>query len=194
MKYLLFILIFIIFSSIGFSFFNKDKINLDGYSEDIYDYSINLINGNTIDLKSYEGKKIILVNVASKCGYTPQYDGLQKLYEKYNEELEVVGVPANDFLWQGPGKNKDIQTFCKVNYGVTFPIVEKSIVKKTKGQHPLFTWLTHKDLNGWNDTAPGWNFYKYLIDENGSLISVLPSKVKPFDEEIINFIENNETD
>tara|TARA_Y100001970_G_scaffold127090_1_gene157044 strand:+ start:106 stop:690 length:585 start_codon:yes stop_codon:yes gene_type:complete len=194
MKYLLFILIFIIFSSIGFSFFNKDKINLDGYSEDIYDYSINLINGNTIDLKSYEGKKIILVNVASKCGYTPQYDGLQKLYEKYNEELEVVGVPANDFLWQEPGKNKDIQTFCKVNYGVTFPIVEKSIVKKTKGQHPLFTWLTHKDLNGWNDTAPGWNFYKYLIDENGSLISVLPSKVKPFDEEIINFIENNETD
>ena len=194
MKYLLFILIFIIFSSIGFSFFNKDKINLDGYSEDIYDYSINLISGNTIDLKSYEGKKIILVNVASKCGYTPQYDGLQKLYEKYNEELEVVGVPANDFLWQEPGKNKDIQTFCKVNYGVTFPIVEKSIVKKTKGQHPLFTWLTHKDLNGWNDTAPGWNFYKYLIDENGSLISVLPSKVKPFDEEIINFIENNETD
>ena len=194
MKYLLFALIFIIFSSIGFSFFNKDKINLDGYSEDIYDYSINLISGNTIDLKSYEGKKIILVNVASKCGYTPQYDGLQKLYEKYNEELEVVGVPANDFLWQEPGKNKDIQTFCKVNYGVTFPIVEKSIVKKTKGQHPLFTWLTHKDLNGWNDTAPGWNFYKYLIDENGSLISVLPSKVKPFDEEIINFIENNETD
>ncbi len=194
MKYLLFILIFIILSSIGFSFFNKDKINLDGYSKDIYDYSINLISGNTINLKSYEGKKIILVNVASKCGYTPQYDGLQKLYEKYNEELEIVGVPANDFLWQEPGKNKDIQTFCKVNYGVTFPIVEKSIVKKAKGQHALFTWLTHKDLNGWNDAAPGWNFYKYLIDENGKLISVLPSKVKPFDGEIINFIENNETD
>ena len=194
MKYLLFILIFIILSSIGFSFFNKDKINLDGYSKDIYDYSINLISGNTINLKSYKGKKIILVNVASKCGYTPQYDGLQKLYEKYNEELEIVGVPANDFLWQEPGKNKDIQTFCKVNYGVTFPIVEKSIVKKAKGQHALFTWLTHKDLNGWNDAAPGWNFYKYLIDENGKLISVLPSKVKPFDEEIINFIENNETD
>ena len=83
MKYLLFILIFIIFSSIGFSFFNKDKINLDNYSDNIYDYSINLINGNTVDLKSYRGKKIILVNVASKCGYTPQYDGLQKLYEKY---------------------------------------------------------------------------------------------------------------
>ena len=116
MKYLLFILIFIILSSIGFSFFNKDKINLDGYSKDIYDYSINLISGNTLDLKSYEGKKIILVNVASKCGYTPQYDGLQKLYEKYNEELEIVGVPANDFLWQEPGKNKDIQTFCKINY------------------------------------------------------------------------------
>tara|TARA_B100001029_G_C15026525_1_gene433977 strand:- start:864 stop:1445 length:582 start_codon:yes stop_codon:yes gene_type:complete len=193
MKYLLFILVFIIFSSIGFSFFNKDKINLDNYSENIYDYSINLINGNTVDLKSYRGKKIILVNVASKCGYTPQYDGLQKLYEKYNQKLEVVGVPANDFLWQEPGKNKDIQTFCKVNYGVTFPIVEKSIVKKTKGQHPLFTWLTHEDLNGWNDAAPGWNFYKYLIDEDGKLIRVLSSKVKPFDEQIINFIEN-ETD
>jgi len=190
MKYLLFILIFIIFSSIGFSFFNKDKINLENYSKDIYDYKINLINGDLIDLKSYKGKKIILVNVASKCGYTPQYDGLQKLYEQYNEKLEIVGVPANDFLWQEPGKNKDIQTFCKVNYGVTFPIVEKSIVKKIKGQHPLFTWLTYEGLNGWNDVAPGWNFYKYLINEDGKLISVLPSKVKPFDQEIINFIES----
>lgn len=191
MKYLLFILVFIIFSSIGFSFFNKDKINLDNYSENIYDYSINLINGNTVDLKSYRGKKIILVNVASKCGYTPQYDGLQKLYEKYNQKLEVVGVPANDFLWQEPGKNKDIQTFCKVNYGVTFPIVEKSIVKKTKGQHPLFTWLTHEDLNGWNDAAPGWNFYKYLIDEKGKLSKVLASSINPRDSIITDFIESD---
>ena len=191
MKYFLFILVFIIFSSIIFSFFNKDKINLDNYSENIYDYSINLINGNTVDLKSYRGKKIILVNVASKCGYTPQYDGLQKLYEKYNQKLEVVGVPANDFLWQEPGKNKDIQTFCKVNYGVTFPIVEKSIVKKTKGQHPLFTWLTHEDLNGWNDAAPGWNFYKYLIDEKGKLSKVLASSINPRDSIITDFIESD---
>ena len=112
------------------------------------------------------------------------------MYEKFNNEIEIIGFPANDFLWQEPGKNKDIQTFCNVNYGVTFPLVEKSVVKKKKDQHPLFSWLSHKDLNGWNDAAPGWNFYKYLVDKEGKLISVHSSKIKPFDEQILNFIDS----
>ena len=190
MKYLLFVLIFITLSSFVFSFFNSDNAEIDDNSTNVYDYSVTLINGEKLDIKAYQGKKIIIVNVASKCGYTPQYDGLQKLYDKYNDKIEVIGFPANDFLWQEPGKNEDIQTFCKVNYGVTFPIVQKSVVKKNKKQHPLFSWLTHKGLNGWNDSAPGWNFYKYLINENGELVNIFPSKIKPQDQQIINFIEN----
>jgi len=190
MKYLVFIIIFVVLLSFVFSFFNNNDTNIDNLSSNFYDYSVELINGEKLDFNKLKGKKIIIVNVASKCGYTPQYSGLQKLYEKFNNEIEIIGFPANDFLWQEPGKNKDIQTFCNVNYGVTFPLVEKSVVKKNKDQHPLFSWLSHKDLNGWNDAAPGWNFYKYLVDEEGRLISVHSSKIKPFDEQILNFIDS----
>ena len=190
MKYLLFLLIFIVLSSFLFSFFNRNSTDVSRYSEDIYDYSAKLINGKQLNFKTLKGKKIIIVNVASKCGYTPQYEDLQKLYDIYNNQIEIVGFPSNDFLWQEPGKNVDIQKFCKINYGVTFPLIEKSVVKKNKNQHSLFSWLTHKELNGWNDYSPGWNFYKYLINEKGELVNVYSSKVKPFDQQIINFIEN----
>ena len=188
MKYVIFLSVFVVLLSFVFSFFNSSDTNIENLSSNIYDYSVDLISGKQLSLSELQGKKILIVNVASKCGYTPQYDGLQKLYNKYNNEIEIVGFPANDFLWQEPAKNKDIQTFCNVNYGVTFPLVEKAVVKKNKNQHPLFSWLTHKELNGWNDSSPGWNFYKYLIDEKGKLINVFPSKTKPLDEQIVNFI------
>ena len=129
------------------------------------------------------------MNVASKCGYTPQYQDLQKLYETYSEDLVVLGFPANDFLWQEPGKNEKIKEFCSTNYGVTFPMFEKISVKKSKKQHPLYLWLSNQKLNGWNNQAPSWNFYKYLIDEEGKLIKVFSSKTIPFDEQIVKYLE-----
>ena len=190
MKYVIFIIIFIVLLSFVFSFFNSSDANIEDLSSNIYDYSVELINGEQLNFKEFQGKKILIVNVASKCGYTPQYDGLQKLYDKFKNEIEIIAFPANDFLRQEPGNNEDIQTFCKMNYGVTFPLVQKSVVKINKNQHPLFSWLTHKELNGWNDSAPGWNFYKYLINEEGKLINVFPSKVKPLDDKILNFIDS----
>jgi len=157
--------------------------------ESIYDIQINSITGDKIDLSEFKGKKILFVNVASKCGYTPQYQGLQELYERYNEKIEIIGFPANDFLWQEPAKNDEIKSFCSVNYGVTFPIIEKTVVKKNKDQHPIYTWLSHSDLNGWNDLAPGWNFYKYLVDEDGKLIEIFPSKIKPLDSQIVDLLK-----
>ena len=192
MKYIMIILILILLSSsFAFTFFGKkDKgVDLTNKSKSIYDYSINLIDGKEELMDKYKGKKILFVNVASKCGYTPQYQGLQELYEKYNEKIEIIGFPANDFLWQEPAKNDEIKSFCSVNYGVTFPIIEKTVVKKSKDQHPIYTWLSHSDLNGWNDSAPSWNFYKYLVDEKGKLIEIFPSKIKPLDSEIVDLIK-----
>ena len=176
--------------SLMFAFFGSEKVKLDGMSKSIYDYKIDLIDGELISMQSYLGKKIIIVNVASKCGYTPQYKELQELYEKYQDKVEIIGFPANDFLWQEPAKNAEIKKFCSINYGVNFSLVEKTVVKKNKHQHPIFTWLTHKDLNGWNDAAPGWNFYKYLIDEDGKLVKSFSSKIKPFDNQIVQFLED----
>tara|TARA_B100000427_G_scaffold121747_2_gene101377 strand:- start:1735 stop:2298 length:564 start_codon:yes stop_codon:yes gene_type:complete len=171
-------------------FFKTEKVNIEGLSSSFYDYSVELINGDKVTLDKYKGKKVIIVNVASKCGYTYQYGGLQKLYDEYGDKVEIIGVPSNDFLFQEPGKNKDIQTFCKSNYGVEFPIIKKTVVKKNSKQHPLYSWLSFKELNGWNDSPPGWNFYKYLINEEGTLVNILSSKTKPQDKEVIDFINN----
>ena len=189
MKYILIIVVIMIFSTFTYAFFSKSKASLNDKSKNIYDYSINLIDGKKIILGDYKGKKIIFVNVASKCGYTPQYKGLQELYEKYSNQLVIIGFPANDFLWQEPAKNNEIKSFCSTNYGVTFPLVEKTVVKKSNKQHPIYTWLSHSELNGWNDSAPSWNFCKYLIDEDGKLLEMFTSKVKPSDERIIKYLE-----
>ena len=111
----------------------------------IYDYEANSIDGELVQLSNYKGKKIIIVNVASKCGYTYQYKGLQELYEKYKDKVEILAFPSNDFLWQEPGKNSSIKTFCSTNYGVEFPLFEKIVVKKKKNQHPIYTWLSNKN-------------------------------------------------
>tara|TARA_B100000131_G_scaffold321508_2_gene372402 strand:+ start:334 stop:909 length:576 start_codon:yes stop_codon:yes gene_type:complete len=191
MKYfMLFVGIILMMGFVFPYFFKTEKVNIEGLSSSFYDYSVELINGDKVTLDKYKGKKVIIVNVASKCGYTYQYGGLQKLYDEYGDKVEIIGVPSNDFLFQEPGKNKDIQTFCKSNYGVEFPIIKKTVVKKNSKQHPLYSWLSFKELNGWNDSPPGWNFYKYLINEEGTLVNILSSKTKPQDKEIIDFINN----
>ena len=191
MKYFMLFVGIILMTGFVFPYFFKtEKVNIEGLSSSFYDYSVELINGDKVTLDKYKGKKVIIVNVASKCGYTYQYGGLQKLYDEYGDKVEIIGVPSNDFLFQEPGKNKDIQTFCKSNYGVEFPIIKKTVVKKNSKQHPLYSWLSFKELNGWNDSPPGWNFYKYLINEEGTLVNILSSKTKPQDKEIIDFINN----
>ena len=188
---ILFICLFILTISFSYAFFKKEEaVELSDLSYSIYDYEAVSIDGELVKLSEYKGKKIIIVNVASKCGYTYQYGGLQKLYDEYGDKIQIIGVPSNEFLFQEPGKNKDIQTFCSSNYGVEFPIVKKTVVKKNSNQHPLYSWLSFKELNGWNDSPPSWNFYKYLIDEEGVLVNVLSSKIKPQDKEIMDFINN----
>lgn len=157
-------------------------------SSTVYDFSLTGTDGKEINLNAFKGKKILFVNVASKCGYTPQYEGLQKLYEQNKENLVIIGLPCNQFMNQEPGTNEEIQTFCKKNYGVTFPITQKIYVKGDK-IHPLYNWLTRKELNGVEDSKVKWNFQKYLIDEEGALIRVFGSKVKPLDEEVITAVK-----
>ena len=153
----------------------------------IYEIPLKTIEGEETTLAAYKGKKMLIVNVASKCGYTPQYANLQELYNEFGEKVVVIGFPANNFGWQEPGTNEEIQSFCSKNYGVTFPMFEKIDVKG-KDQHPLYQWLTDKKLNGWNDKGPNWNFCKYLISEDGKLLKFFPPSVNPVSEEIINLL------
>jgi glutathione peroxidase len=153
-------------------------------AKSLYDLSIELNNGTTLSFNSMKGKKILLVNTASSCGYTPQYAELQQLYEKNKDRLEVVAFPANDFKEQEKENDAVIASFCKINYGVSFPLAKKNQVIKGGSQQAVFQWLTNKGLNGWNNAAPGWNFYKYLIDEEGKLVAVYPSQVSPLEIQI----------
>jgi glutathione peroxidase len=154
----------------------------------LFDLSVVLNNGNTLSLSELRGKKIMIVNTASDCGYTPQYDDLQKLYEQNKEKLTVIGFPANDFKEQEKGTDEEIGQFCKINYGVTFPLVKKSTVKKGEDQNEVFKWLTDKNKNGWNDREPPWNFSKYLVDENGVLINYFGPSVSPLNDNVIKLI------
>jgi glutathione peroxidase len=161
-------------------------INMDNTtpSKSIYDMSITSLMGDDIDMKALKGKKVLFVNVASQCGYTPQYAELQKLSEKHGDDLTVIGLPCNQFGGQEPGSADDIARFCEKNYGVTFTITEKIDVKG-KNQHPLYAWLTQKKLNGVEDSEVKWNFQKYLVSENGELLKVYSSSVKPMSAELI---------
>ena len=154
-------------------------------------YTLNdTLNNNTaFNFETLKGKKVLLVNTASDCGYTNQYDDLQKLSELYKDKLVVIGFPANDFKEQEKGSDDDIAQFCKLNYGVTFPLVKKSIVIKSVQQNPVFDWLTNAAKNGWNDKAPTWNFSKYLVNENGVLVNYFDPSVSPLDSEVKNAIE-----
>ncbi len=152
-------------------------------AKSIYDFKVEALDGQTIDFSKFKGKKILIVNTASKCGYTTQYEGLEALYKKYQDKLVIVGFPANNFGGQEPGTNTEIGEFCKKNYGVTFPMAAKVSVKGDD-KAPIFKWLTSKSENGVLDAEIGWNFGKFLLDENGHLLSYFPSKVTPMSEEI----------
>lgn len=149
----------------------------------IYQFKVAGLEGGTIDLSSFKGKKILVVNTASACGYTPQYKELEELYEKYKNKLVIVGFPANNFGGQEPGTNTEIKEFCTKNYGVTFPMAAKISVKGDD-MAPIYSWLTNKSQNGVLDAIIGWNFNKFLIDENGNMLAYFPSKVTPMSEEI----------
>ncbi len=153
-------------------------------------YDIKLLSLNekdNIDLSAFKGKYVLFVNVASKCGYTPQYEGLQALYEANKDKLVVIGLPCNQFGFQEPGDSTEIATFCRMDYGVTFPIAEKLSVKGDN-QHPLYTWLTTKELNSVGDYKVTWNFNKFLVSPEGTLLGYFDSKVKPQSEEIISLL------
>lgn len=160
------------------------------YSQDqsIYDFKVQTLEGEDFSFEQLKGKKVMIVNTASKCGFTPQYEDLQELWEHYGgDDFIIIGFPANNFMNQEPGSDEDIQAFCSRNYGVTFPMMSKISVKG-KDMHPVYKWLTQKELNKFEDSKVQWNFQKYLIDENGQLVKVIKPKVKPTDPEILNWL------
>ena len=170
----------------------KNTTQLSGTKEPAVSFYSNKavgINGDTIDFASLMGKKVLLVNTASDCGYTRQYDDLQKLSDEYKGKLIVLGFPANDFKQQEKGANDEIATFCKANFGVTFPLMEKSVVIRSPQQNPVFQWLTDPSKNGWNNKAPTWNFSKYLVNEKGALTHYFDPSVSPLSEAVKKAIE-----
>lgn len=155
----------------------------------LYDLHANGIDGTPLQLSKQKGKKIMFVNTASDCGYTSQYEGLERLSQQYKGSLLVVAFPANDFQQQEKGNDKQIAEFCKKNYGVSFPLMQKSKVVKGEGQHEIFQWLTDKNKNGWNDQEPTWNFCKYLVNEKGTLVNVFESSIEPMSREVLDAVE-----
>lgn len=156
----------------------------------IHQFSVNTLEGDVYKLSSLQGKKVMIVNVASKCGLTPQYEELQSLYEQFKDSnFIIIGFPANNFLNQEPGTPEEIRSFCTKNYGVTFPIMEKISVKGND-IHPLYAWLTSKAQNGVEDAPVQWNFQKFLIDENGNYVRSVSPKTSPLSEDIVNWIRN----
>jgi glutathione peroxidase len=175
---------------IGFLFFGIIMVaTLVAQQKSFYDFTVKTIEGNELSLLQFKGKKVMIVNVASQCGLTPQYEKLQKLYEKYGkDDFVVIGFPANNFRNQEPGTNEEIQAFCTSNYGVTFPMMEKISVAG-EDIAPLYQWLTSKHENGKEDAPVSWNFQKFLIDENGNWIKAIDPRTSPMDETVISWIE-----
>lgn len=160
-----------------------------GQSKSLYDFKVKDIDGKEFDMSSLKGKKVLIVNVASKCGLTPQYEKLQALYTKYKDKnFIIIGFPSNNFKEQEPGSNQDIKQFCSLNYGVTFPMMSKVEVI---GEHkaPIYKWLTEKSENGKLDAEVQWNFQKFMIDENGQLVDFVSPREDPFSEKIVKWIE-----
>lgn len=157
-------------------------------AQSIHSFTVKSIDGKDIKMSSFKGKKILIVNTASKCGYTPQYESLEKVYEQYKDKLVIIGFPCNQFGGQEPGSNEEIVEFCKKNYGVTFPLADKVDVKGTNTA-AIYQWLTQKSKNGVLDASISWNFNKFLLDENGKMIAYYPSNVKPDSEAILSHLK-----
>ncbi|WP_020605244.1 glutathione peroxidase [Spirosoma spitsbergense] len=147
-------------------------------TKSLYDFTVKSLEGKPVALNAYKGKKVVILNVASKCGFTPQYADWEKFYKEHGDKVVVLGFPANNFGSQEPGTSEEIGAFCQKNYGVTFPMFEKVDVLGAN-QAPLYKWLTTKSLNGWNDKVPTWNFCKYVVNEKGELTNFFASSVKP---------------
>jgi glutathione peroxidase len=156
--------------------------------QSIYDFKVDGLTGGTIDFAQFRGKKILIVNTASHCTYTPQYGQLEALYKKYQDKLVIVGFPCNNFFFEERGNNKEIEEFCKKNYGVSFPMASKISVKGRK-QAPIYTWLTNERYNHFKSVSVKWNFQKYLIDEKGQLVAVFYPNTRPGAPEVIRAIE-----
>jgi glutathione peroxidase len=152
--------------------------------------SVTLNNGQQMPFEVLRGKKVLLVNTASNCGYTAQYAELQKLYEHTKDQLTIIAFPTNDFKAQEKGTDEDIAAFCSVNFGVQFPLARKVVVAKTEEQHLVYQWLTSRQMNGWNEKLPSWNFAKYLVDEEGVLTHYFEPAVSPVDEEVIKAVQS----
>ena len=159
-----------------------------GNTQSIHSFKVTGIDGKQIDFASFKGKKILIVNTASQCGYTPQYKQLEKVYEQYKGNLVIIGFPCNQFGGQEPGTNAEIISFCEKNYGVTFPLADKIDVKGASTA-PIYQWLTQKSKNGVLDANISWNFNKFLLDENGRMIAYFPSNVKPDSDEILSRVK-----
>ena len=173
-------------------FSNKQAKNIKMLSNEkampvisFYSLKDTAINGTAFDFEQLKGKKVMLVNTASDCSYTGQYDDLQKLSEQYKDKLVIIGFPANDFKEQEKGTDKEIAEFCKLNFGVSFPLMQKSSVKKGANQNKIFEWLTDPAKNGWNKQWPSWNFCKYIVDEQGRLTNYFGSTIEPLGKEIL---------
>ena len=163
---------------------------LQAQTKSIYQFKVKDINGEMFDMSSLKGKKVLVVNVASKCGLTPQYEQLQELYDKYKDTgFTIIGFPANNFANQEPGSRSDIIEFCTKNYGVTFPMMDK-ISAKGDDQSPIYQWLTKKSKNGILDSEVSWNFQKYMIDEDGKLVDFVSPKESPMSDKIVNWIKS----
>ncbi len=166
----------------------SDKSTFYQFLEANPNAKVKSIDGTEFDYQQLKGKKVLIVNTASECGYTPQYEELEKLYQAYKDKLIIIGFPANNFGGQEPGTNEEIKEFCKSKYSVTFPMFEKISVAGDD-MAPIYKWLTSKDLNGWNDQQPKWNFNKYLLDEEGNLVKYYSSAVKPMSDEIVSMLK-----
>jgi glutathione peroxidase len=161
---------------------------MNSHAQSVHQFKVDDIDGNIFDLSSLKGKKVMIVNTASKCGLTPQYEQLEAVYNMYKDSnFTIIGFPANNFMGQEPGSNEEIAEFCLKNYGVSFPMMSKISVKG-KDMHELYQFLTESDLNGLEDNDVKWNFQKYLIDEEGKLVKVINPTTLPDDQEIIDWI------
>lgn len=192
MKYLFILMLGCIVGSCGTTTTqhpSSKKENMTAEKKSIHSFTVEDLSGNTFDFSSLKGKKVMVVNTASKCGLTPQYKDLQSLYEKYSDKgLVIVGFPANNFLFQEPGNNEKIAAFCEKNYGVSFPMMSKISVKGKKIA-PIYKFLTQKSENGVLDAKVKWNFQKFLIDEEGYVVKSISPKTKPTADEVIQWIE-----